>query len=460
MNKTIFSRGLALILLLGILLSLAACGSKAVPTNPSDPAVETQDPGTQPESEKPTSAGKTPSPLVIGKAEAADLMENYKAEAVPEKAADEAFRADMLRFSSELFREVYGRESQSKTLLVSPFSVMTALAMTANGAQGKTLSEMEAALAGKGLTLEDLNAYLHSYLTALPSSEDASFAFANSIWFRDMEGFSVKTDFLQKNVNYYGAGVFKAPFDQTTVRDINQWVAANTHELIPSLLDSLDEEARMVLINALVFEAKWADPFDSEFDVRDGIFTPLSGEPQTVPMMYGRVWDYISGDDCTGFMKSYAGDKYRFVALLPDQNISLDDFVRSLTAEKLSALLSDPVSIKTIIMLPKFSYDYKTSLVTALEALGIRQAFTESAQFGGISDSPLTIGSVIHKTHIDVDNEGTKAAAVTAVIVEATAMPGPEEIRKVYLDRPFVYLIIDSETSLPLFIGTLTEIGR
>ena len=486
MKNQMIRKGLALFLLFSLTLSLAACGAEDLqttdspgestdPAAPSETAVRpTETLEGSSETFRPTDPIILPTepdvpatnpidPVIIGQAKAADLMENFTAETVAEAQADDRFREDMFRFACEIFTQIYSRDGGDNTTLISPLSIMTALAMTANGAQEETLREMEQVLCGTGLTLDDLNAYLHTYLKALPSSKEASFAFANSIWFKDMEGFTVEQAFLQKNVNYYGAGVFKAPFDQTTVRDINQWVAVHTHDMIPSLLDRLDEDARMVLINALVFEAKWANPFDSENNVRPDSFTGLSGQTRTVDQMYAQERIYLSDQTCQGFMKPYAGGNYRFVALLPNEDVDFNEFVLSLTAEKLSALLTKPQYSKVNIMLPKFSYDYDQSLVETLEALGMERAFTDWAQFDGIGnsrDQGLKISDVLHKTHIDVDNEGTKAAAVTAVMVaQVTAVERPEEIHQVYLDRPFVYMIIDTENSLPLFIGTVTELG-
>lgn len=478
MKNHIIRKGLCLWAALALIISLAACSpangpvssgeSSEKPTSTVNPAPATENAAADTTGEssretQPAASGDTPiSPLPAGQAKAADLMERFSPEQVEEAPADERFRADMLRISASLFQEIYSRDKGDKTTLISPLSIVTALAMTANGARGETRQEMEQLLCGLDMSLEDLNAYLHTYLNALPDEEDSAFSFANSIWFKDMEGFTVEQDFLQKNVNYYGAGVFKAPFNDNTVRDINQWVALHTHDMIPSLLDKLDEAARMVLINALVFEAKWADPFDSDYDVRPDQFTGLKGETKTVEQMYAQERIYLSDESCRGFMKLYAGDRYRFVALLPNEGVDFNEFVLSLSGEKLGALLEGAVRGKVNIKLPKFSYDYDQSLTAVLESLGMKRAFTDGAQFEGISqDQYLYISDVLHKTHIDVDNEGTKAAAVTAVMVyETTSVPRPEEVYQVYLDRPFVYMIIDTENNLPLFMGTVTELGE
>ena len=427
----------AILLAAAMLLSLAACGSQTAQNQTETKTTEKQ-------------------PALPGprKVQAADLLEDFKPQPVEEKKADEAFIRAGFDWAVRLFRQVYQDEKSQKTLLISPLSVMTALAMTANGAKGNSLKEMETALGGS-LSLETLNAYLHSYLKNLPSSEKAEFSFANGIWFKDQADFVVEQDFLQKNVNYYEAAIRKAPFDDSTVQEINQWVAMHTKNMIPSLLSSLSDSDRMVLINALAFDAKWEQPFEV-YGSNLAPFTNLEGKETEADYLSGEVYSYLENESCTGFMKSYEGDGYRFVALLPKNEKGFDDFVAGLDGAALKSLLAGVSEELVRIRLPRFSYDYSASLSQTLSALGIRDAFNPAAaDFTRISQTPLAISDVIHKTHIDLDSEGTRAAAVTAVIVAATGIL-PQPPKEVNLDRPFVYMIVDTATNLPVFIGTVT----
>ena len=439
------NRMIAILLVFVLLLCTAGCGASESVQGSGEAG--TKEAGTK-------EAEPVPGPK---KVQAADLLEDFKARAVEDKPADEAFTAAAFDWAARLFSQIYQQEKSQKTLLVSPLSVLTALAMTANGAKGETLKEMEQALGG--LPVDDLNAYLRTYLKSLPSAELAKFAFANAIWFKDDPEFLVEDEFLQKVTDYYEAAVRKAPFDAGTVQEINQWVALHTDNMIDRLLNDLKDSDRMVLINALVFDAKWDMPFEEAYCM-PGTFTALDGSKAETTFMDGTVYSYLESEEAVGFTKSYADDTYRFVALLPKDGNGFESFVQGLTGAKLKALLGSEVSEKTLIRLPKFSYDYETSLVDTLKALGMQTAFLDSADFSGISKTDaLQISDVIHKTHIDLDSEGTRAAAVTAVIVSATAAMGPEP-HKVYLDRPFVYMIVDSATNLPVFMGTVTEFGE
>ena len=397
-------------------------------------------------------AGTAENP-VIPKAQAADLLENYKARPVEEKEPDDAFIRAGYDWTVRLFQETYRQEKEQKTLLVSPLSAVIALTMTANGAKGNTLREMEEVLGGGSLALADLNAYLHTYLKSLPSSDRAKYSSANGIWFNDRGDFTVEGSFLQQNVDYFDTTVRKAPFTDETVREINQWVDLHTDGMIPEILETLDDSSRMVLLNALAFDAEWWEPYIEDENIQ-ALFHNLNGEPVETAFMGGHEHWYLEDYTCIGFEKSYFGDTYRFVALLP-KNDDFEAFIDSLTGEKVAALRSNITEEIIFAAMPKFSYDYTVELPDVLEALGMRDAFHASrADFSGISRSePLYISQVLQKTHIDLDSAGTRASAVTAVMTNFGAVNNP---REVILDRPFVYMIVDTAAGLPLFIGTVT----
>ena len=195
------------------------------------------------------------------KVHAADLMEGVNANSVTGKAADDAFAQSQIRLAVDLFQSSV-LESKDENVLISPLSIQLAIAMTANGAAGETRNEMEALLGGE-ITLEDLNEYLYSYVSNLPSSDKYKLQISNSIWFRDDEGrLQVEKDFLQKNADYYGAQAYKSAFDDQTLKDINNWVKDHTDGMIDSILNQIDEDAVMYLINALVFDAEWQNVYD------------------------------------------------------------------------------------------------------------------------------------------------------------------------------------------------------
>ena len=355
-------------------------------------------------------------------------------------------------FAVELLRQT---DSGGSTLL-SPVSVVYALAMTANGAAGETLTQMESVL---GLPLEELNACLRAYADQLPAEDGGRCSLANSIWLRDQaDRLTVEQSFLDAAAAYYDASVFRAPFDESTLRDINAWVSDHTGGLIPSIMEEIPESAVIYLINALAFEGEWEDIY-REDQVHDGTFTTEDGQEQSAELMYGAETAYLEDDLAAGFLKYYQGQNYAFAALLPNEGVSLDDYLSSLTGERLRDLLTHPQDTVVQTAIPKFTAETTTELNDALSALGMADAFdvglADFSAMGTSTDGPLYISRVLHKTHLTLDERGTRAGAATAVqMAGSTADP-----LSVYLTRPFLYVLMDCEAGLPLFIGTVRDLG-
>ena len=277
------------------------------------------------------------------------------------KKIDLTFEESSADFALKLFRATAKGEDNA---LVSPLSVMIALAMTANGAKGETKEQMEALL-GNGMDIETLNEYLYTYMNDLPSFEKAKLVLANSIWFRDIESLDVKRDFLQKNADYYSADVYKAPFDKKTCDDINRWIEEKTDGMIKDMLDEIDRDAVMYLINTVLFDAEWKDIY-FEDQIRDGYFTSADGKRQKVSMMHSEEWGFIDDGKATGFKKPYKGG-YSFVALLPNEGVSLDSYLDFLTGEGFLSAVKNAKNEKVIATMPKFEYDYKVEMKDILQ---------------------------------------------------------------------------------------------
>ena len=363
--------------------------------------------------------------------------------------------ADVTDFAVRLFQ---ASEKSGENTMVSPLSVLCALAMTANGAEGETLEQMEAVL---GVTAEELNQYLYSYMKNLPQGEKYKLSLANSIWFTGDERFTVNQDFLQLNADYYGADIYQAPFDDQTCEDINNWVKQKTDDMIPEILEQVPPEAVMYLVNALAFEAEWSEIYE-EHQVRDSKFTREDGTEQAVEFMYSPESAYLEDEQATGFLKYYKGGKYAFAAMLPNEGVSVSDYIASLNGESLNALLADPQYITVFTSIPKFEVEYSVEMSEILMGMGMPRAFdpvnAEFERLGTSTDGNIYISSVLHKTFISVGEKGTRAGAVTIVAMTDGAAAEPQETKQVYLDRPFVYMLIDCENNIPFFIGTMMDV--
>lgn len=355
-------------------------------------------------------------------------------------------------FALGLLRQSAGSES----VLVSPLSVLSALAMAENGADGETLAQMEQ-VTGMGAT--ELTGLLQAY-GAL--ADDGPLSVANSIWLRDSDGLTVQDDFLETCGGRLGAQVFSAPFDDSTVADVNAWVSEKTNEMIPEMLSRISGDAQVLLVNALAFEGGWDEPFDSAL-ISPDTFTCEDGAEQDVTMMHSTEGSYLEGELASGFVKPYEGYDYAFVGLLPAEGVSVGELLEGLDGAALEELLVPVPNAAAEIGLPKFTASYETELANALRALGVTDAFdptlADFSRMGSSERGPLHVDGVLHKTFIDVNEEGTRAAAATVVGMDGAAAPGnPVEYHEVILDRPFVYLILDLRAGMPVFAGTVMSV--
>ena len=390
---------------------------------------------------------------------AADLMVDISPNQINARPADDAFIGSMSEFFVELFKKGV---TDGQNSLISPLSVMLALAMTANGADGETLIQMERLLGGD-IPIEALNEYLYRYVQNIPNTEKSKLNIANSIWFRDDgESLQVQPEFLQRNADYFGAAAFSSAFDAQTVRDINSWVKTNTDGMIDQILDEINDEL-LFLINAVMFDAEWQNVYYAH-DIREGEFTNFAGEVEKADFMHSRESRFLDDGLAVGFVKPYAGGKYSFAALLPNAGISLAEYIESLTGERFLNTLNNAQQAIVQASMPKFEYEYEIEMKDALRVMGITHAFDENtADFSQMATTELGNGNiyiskVLHKTFISLDELGTKAGAATLVATAPGSAPNPEVPKIVRLDRPFVYAIIDNAANLPIFIGTVVTV--
>ena len=409
---------------------LCSCGGSAAPASPAPTSATAPEQVKLPNVEM-LAAVTTPDPALAGDASTAAL----------------GFAAALLR------------QTEGDNRLLSPVSILCALGMVLGGAQGETRSQMEAAL---GISCEALDAFLGPWLSALAAEEESALRAADGIWIADRPDLRIAEAFLTRNRECYGAAVEQCPFDAAALARINDFVSRHTDGMIPELLNGLSEEAVMVLVNALAFEADWETPY-REDEVRHGVFRPETGKEQEAEFLHHREKVFLSDENTTGFMKYYADRRYAFAALLPAEGMKLEDYVSSLTGEKLLGLLEGAKQTPVETVTPKFETAYSVELTEALNALGMTDVFdaglADLSALGTCDNGDnLFIGQVVHKTFLKLDEKGTRAGAATAVTVYASSAemnPPP----RVVLDRPFVYLLLDTETNLPLFIGIVSDVG-
>lgn len=401
------------------------------------------------------------SPAKLSK-ETVELTKNVKGNKVEVTQITEEQNGCLSDAALNLLSEISSKEN-GENVLISPFSISAALGMTENGAEGDTLSQMEETVNG-GLTLGEMNSIMYKLSEEMNSSDEVDWNVANSIWFKDDGEWKINDAFLNEVVTYYHPELFKAPFDNQTVVDINAWVKHETHDMIPEVLDYIPDEARMYLINAIAFEGEWLEEYEEDA-VKEGMqFTNSDGSTSDVTMLCSEEGRYFTLGNGKGFVKPYKGDRYSFVGILPEEGVSPEEYIAGLVSsgEDFSKAVREAKSDSVAVRIPEFTLDYDIELSETYKGMGMDKPFKGGeAEFYKMMQPEykeayeIWIGRILHKTHIEVDRKGTKAAAVTVVEMDCgcEAEIEPREIHTVFLDRPFVYAIVDNATGLPVFIG-------
>ncbi len=381
-----------------------------------------------------------------GESNIKNLSEGYSSKSIIETRDISPYTNDYSDFAVRLLKETFdGKENT----LVSPLSVMLSLAMTSEGADAETLAEMEELF---GMGAEELRSFAYSYM--YPKLNDPQLSIANSVWVNNMDGLRVNEEFLQNNAQYHKADVFEAEFGGKTVEEINNWVKDKTDGMVEKIIDKLDKRSVMCLVNALLFDAKWAVPYN-EHQVKEGEFVTEAGVSQKAEFLLNSEGIYLEDENGTGFVKYYEGFDYGFVAMLPKEGVSVEEYLKTLSGEKLDALLENAEETTVYTSIPKFEYSTDLSLKPALENMGMVKAFdmdkADFSKLGKVESGNIWIGDVLHSTKISVTENGTKAGAATAEVLYGSGAI----LKEVFLDRPFVYMIVDMESNVPVFVGTV-----
>lgn len=359
-------------------------------------------------------------------------------------------------FGVNLFNQLI-KQDKDKNVFFSPLSVAFALAMTYNGATGETKQQMARALKFDGMNHEQLNQAGTALMAALKSADpQIEFAIANSLWGR--QGVKFNEAFLARNRQFFKAEIATLNFaDPSAKNTINNWVSQNTQGKIPAIIDQIDAQKVLFLINAIYFKGQWQKKFDKAL-TENQPFHLLGGKEKSVPMMsQSGKYLYQRGDKFQAVSLPYGQGGKQMILFLPDESSSLSEFLKGFSYQQweqwMRAFRSTPGEVK----IPRFKLGYDRNLNDALKSLGMENAFSEArAEFSGISEAQkLFISEVKHKAIVEVNEEGTEAAAATSVGISVTsAMPTQQPFRFI-ADRPFLMAIRDQQTGVILFLGAV-----
>ena len=361
------------------------------------------------------------------------------------------------KFATNFFK--LAAKKPDSNIVVSPYSVSTALSMAYNGAGSKTKTEMQNVLDYTGLSDEAVNQQNSSLYKSLmqvnPSSEltVANAMFAN-------KNFEFVKAFMDSNQKYYGAKLETLDFaDLSTVNKINNWVKDNTKSKIPSILDKVATDAVLYLVNAVYFKGVWLDEFKKD-ETQPVDFKLSNGSKKTVEMMNRSAkMSYFAGNNFQAVMLPYKDKRLQMCIFLPDKKSNITAFINSLTSESWSEWREQFRKEEGHLGLPRFKVEYKTELSEVLKAAGMPCAFEDNcADFKKMIEQNAMISRVLHKTYLEVNEKGTEAAAATAIEMSVTSAPmNPKPPFEMICDRPFVVAIRDEKTNAILFVGAIVD---
>ena len=356
-------------------------------------------------------------------------------------------------FALNLFRTQAGMDSK----VVSPLSVAYLMGMLANGAEGNTQTEIMKTLGMNDVSLETLNeAYKAIINTASTLDKQTTVNIANCIAVNQQ--ISIKDKYKKAMLQTYNAQVESMNFAGDALKRINNWCDKQTNGMIPSIIDQLNPNAIAVIMNAIYFNGTWDKKFDKN-DTKKEPFKGYTRDIKRVDMMHQNAkFDFVEQEDFSAINLPYGNGTYNMTVILPHNGKSTTEIMEKLNAEKLSELNNKMEKCIVDLKLPRFSTSTETQLNKPISNLGAPSMFISSqADFSKISDTPMFISSMLQKAKIEVSEEGTKAAAVTAGVMMMSALPS-EQPRRVefHADHPFVYLITESHTGAIFFIGQYT----
>ncbi|MBN3874765.1 MAG: serpin family protein [Nostoc sp.] len=362
------------------------------------------------------------------------------------------------KFGFKLFSEVLKNDRGEKNLFISPSSVAIALAMTYNGASGSTQQAMAKTLELQGMNLPEINSSYAAALKQLLDNPDAKVQLniANSLWAN--QDFSFAPDFLQRTQDFYKAKVSNLNFkDAAAPNIINNWVKENTSGKINKIVETIQPNAVLYLINAIYFKGKWSNEFDKSQTAQYPFYTTSGRQKQHPMMSQSGDYRYYESKQFQAVSLPYGKDgKFSFYIFLPKQNSNLNAFYQNLNVENWGKWMTQFKKQKGFIRLPRFKTEYDITLNDALKSLGMGEAFSNKANFSGMGKN-LAISEVKHKTFVEVNEEGTEAAAATSVGIVVTSLREEPEPFRMIVNRPFFCAIRDNQTGSVLFMGSIID---
>ena len=359
-----------------------------------------------------------------------------------------SFSSSVTYFGKNILTKKYNKNNT----VVSPLSLHLAFDMVYNGAEGETETEMRKTLGyPSNMDKKSISEQSKAIMDNLKSNDSMTLEIANSLWAK--KGFKIKKSFIDNSKKYFYAEVK----NNADPKLMNKWVSSKTHKKINKIVNE-GVNIDTALINAIYFNGNWVDKFNKD-STQDRDFTTLDKQKIKVPTMYKcDDMPYYENKKYQAVRLDYKGNKMSMFVFLPNEKKSIDDFVKDFSQDEFLNVYKNLSRTNLELYLPKFKTECSFELSETVKKLGMKSAFDGRANFNGIAEK-LCISEIIHKTYIDVNESGTEAAAVTAIVMNCTALPFEEEVKPkcMRVDRPFFFVLSDNDSNIPVFMGVITK---
>jgi serine protease inhibitor len=359
-------------------------------------------------------------------------------------------------FAFDIFAQVLKSAGENENVMISPLSISCALAMTVNGATGKTQNAMLEALRLNGISIDAINTSYKNLTKALLSVDKrVLMTIANSVWIED--DFTAKTSFTNILTDYYSADAEKFDINDASAPDkINAWIENNTNGLIKKMITKLNDNTMMLLINAIYFKGKWKSQFDESGTIEMPFYKSTDSQINIPTMKQKTDFNVYEGNGFKLAEFPYGQGNFVMDVILPDEKDGLSNTLASINDGSFTSWLSQMGNRETDVSFPRFKYGFKKTLKDVLTDMGMGIAFTDGADFSNITDQyVLFINDVTHQTFIETNEEGTEAAAATVVDIGLTSMPPAALVFT--MDHPFIYIIRETTTNSIIFMGRVVD---
>ncbi len=358
-------------------------------------------------------------------------------------------------FAFQVFSQL-GKQNKNRNLFISPFSLTMAMSLLYNGADGMTKQELAEILGIQNIELEEANTVYAALRGELEQrGSQVNLSIANSLWAQ--KGLRFRQDFIQRSQNFYSAEVFNLDFTcSDALMMINDWVKNKTNGKINEMVRSgdLDANTILILLDAIYFKGIWRNQF-SKANTKEVLFILSDGKPKPIPMMaQSGVYEYFQSKEFQAIALPYGNSNISMIVLLPDEQNSLSNFQQHLDSHKWQQWRSQFSLMQGYLVLPRFTVDYEESLMDAFKALGLNVALSTRANYQNMCDAFVSISDIRHKAFMEVNEEGTEAAAATGVLMQRSII---SQKFSMVINRPFFCVIQDNQTGVILFMGGIWE---